>query len=148
MTRIEYLAGGESVRQGPVPWFYKRGYASFHERSAFLSCDNVLLRSIFSLTALLPPSDRFLRQIDCTSPVISCLAPPFSSQISVANLGDSKCVLARLVNGQVCAVPLSHDHKPDRPDERQRILAIGGQVMCLAIKGGGGGETARFLNKQ
>ncbi|CAN0498045.1 unnamed protein product, partial [Ectocarpus sp. 8 AP-2014] len=49
-------------------------------------------------------------------------------KISVANLGDSKCVLARLVNGQVCAVPLSHDHKPDRPDERQRILAIGGQV--------------------
>lgn len=58
---------------------------------------------------------------------IPCHLPP-SSKISVANLGDSKCVLARLVNGQVCAVALSEDHKPDRPDERQRILAIGGQV--------------------
>ncbi|CAN0021588.1 unnamed protein product, partial [Laminaria digitata] len=51
-----------------------------------------------------------------------------SRKVCVANLGDSKCVLATLVNGQVCAVPLSEDHKPDRPDERQRVLAIGGQV--------------------
>lgn len=55
-------------------------------------------------------------------------------KISVANLGDSKCVLARVVNGQTCAVPLSEDHKPDRPDERQRILAIGGQVRLLLRK--------------
>eukprot|EP00752_Nemacystus_decipiens_P005666 g5127.t2 len=48
-------------------------------------------------------------------------------EISVANLGDSKCVLGTMVNGHVCAVALSDDHKPDRPDERQRILAIGGQ---------------------
>ena len=54
--------------------------------------------------------------------------PALVSKISVANLGDSKCVLGTMVNGHVCAVALSDDHKPDRPDERQRILAIGGQV--------------------
>ncbi|CAM9453481.1 unnamed protein product, partial [Ectocarpus fasciculatus] len=67
--------------------------------------------------------------VDCASSGATCvLTTIHDGKISVANLGDSKCVLARLVNGQVCAVPLSHDHKPDRPDERQRILAIGGQV--------------------
>lgn len=52
----------------------------------------------------------------------------------MANLGDSKCVLGTLVNGHVCAVALSDDHKPDRPDERQRILAIGGQVIMSDTK--------------
>ncbi|CBN78332.1 Protein phosphatase 2C containing protein [Ectocarpus siliculosus] len=67
--------------------------------------------------------------VDCASSGATCVLTTIrDGKISVANLGDSKCVLARLVNGQVCAVPLSHDHKPDRPDERQRILAIGGQV--------------------
>ena len=37
-------------------------------------------------------------------------------------------MLGRLINGQMRAIPLSEDHKPDRPDERQRILEIGGQV--------------------
>lgn len=77
--------------------------------------------------------------------------------LQVANLGDSRCVLGRVqpvgagggvknsshlllhgggkagggANGSssnVVAVPLTRDHKPDRPDEHQRILAAGGQV--------------------
>ncbi|KAJ1696071.1 hypothetical protein LUZ63_004583 [Rhynchospora breviuscula] len=43
----------------------------------------------------------------------------------VANCGDSRAVLCR--NGS--AVPLSSDHKPDRPDELQRIQAAGGRVI-------------------
>ncbi|KAJ8464419.1 hypothetical protein OPV22_026971 [Ensete ventricosum] len=38
--------------------------------------------------------------------------------IVVANCGDSRAVLSR---GGV-AVPLSIDHKPDRPDELRRVL--------------------------
>ncbi|XP_062206386.1 probable protein phosphatase 2C 8 isoform X1 [Phragmites australis] len=46
-------------------------------------------------------------------------------RIVVANCGDSRAVLSR---GGV-AVPLSSDHKPDRPDELERVEAAGGRVI-------------------
>ncbi|CAN0909562.1 Protein phosphatase 2C 3 [Linum grandiflorum] len=46
-------------------------------------------------------------------------------KIVVSNCGDSRAVLCR--NG--VAVPLSSDHKPDRPDELLRIEAAGGRVI-------------------
>ncbi|CAL0314522.1 unnamed protein product [Lupinus luteus] len=46
-------------------------------------------------------------------------------EIVVANCGDSRAVLSR---GGV-AVPLSRDHKPDRPDEKRRIEEAGGVVI-------------------
>ncbi|KAK3165945.1 hypothetical protein QOZ80_1AG0039650 [Eleusine coracana subsp. coracana] len=48
-----------------------------------------------------------------------------STHIVVANAGDSRAVLSR---GGV-PVPLSVDHKPDRPDELARIEAAGGRVI-------------------
>ncbi|XP_076952562.1 putative protein phosphatase 2C 8 [Bidens hawaiensis] len=45
--------------------------------------------------------------------------------IVVANCGDSRAVLSR--GG--AAVPLSNDHKPDRPDELERIERSGGTVI-------------------
>ncbi|KAM3373607.1 hypothetical protein ACQJBY_020198 [Aegilops geniculata] len=48
-------------------------------------------------------------------------------RLIVANCGDSRAVLSR---GGV-AVPLSQDHKPDRPDEMARIKAAGGKVMYM-----------------
>nr|CAB3477806.1 unnamed protein product [Digitaria exilis] len=46
-------------------------------------------------------------------------------RIVVANCGDSRAVLCR---GGV-PVPLSTDHKPERPDERVRIESVGGQII-------------------
>uniref|UniRef100_A0A5B6YM54 protein-serine/threonine phosphatase n=1 Tax=Davidia involucrata TaxID=16924 RepID=A0A5B6YM54_DAVIN len=46
-------------------------------------------------------------------------------ELVVANCGDSRAVLCR---GGV-AVPLSDDHKPDRPDEMERVEAAGGRVI-------------------
>lgn len=43
----------------------------------------------------------------------------------VANCGDSRAVMCR--GG--AAIPLSSDHKPDRPDELERIQAAGGRVI-------------------
>lgn len=55
------------------------------------------------------------------------------SKIYCANAGDSRCVLASLENGQYIARDLSIDHKPSRPDERQRIIECGGRVdTCRA----------------
>ncbi|KAF9615082.1 hypothetical protein IFM89_021653 [Coptis chinensis] len=48
-------------------------------------------------------------------------------KIIVANCGDSRAVLSR--GGR--AIPLSFDHKPDRPDELARIEAAGGIVIYL-----------------
>ncbi|KAL9240524.1 hypothetical protein vseg_014732 [Gypsophila vaccaria] len=45
--------------------------------------------------------------------------------VVVANCGDSRAVLCR----DGLAVPLSTDHKPDRPDELARIEAAGGRVI-------------------
>lgn len=46
-------------------------------------------------------------------------------EVVIANCGDSRAVICR--NG--VAVPLSIDHKPDRPDELARIEASGGRVI-------------------
>ncbi|XP_076903727.1 putative protein phosphatase 2C 8 [Bidens hawaiensis] len=45
--------------------------------------------------------------------------------IVVANCGDSRAVLSR--GG--AALPLSNDHKPDRPDELEKIERSGGRVV-------------------
>ncbi|KAF2311806.1 hypothetical protein GH714_026815 [Hevea brasiliensis] len=50
-----------------------------------------------------------------------------SENIVVANCGDSRAILCR--GGR--AVPLSFDHKPDRPDELARIEAAGGRVIFV-----------------
>ncbi|GJN38449.1 hypothetical protein PR202_gb27487 [Eleusine coracana subsp. coracana] len=51
-------------------------------------------------------------------------------RIVVANCGDSRAVLCQgeLID-DTPPVPLSQDHKPDRPDERARIESVGGQVI-------------------
>ncbi|KAL3530798.1 hypothetical protein ACH5RR_010120 [Cinchona calisaya] len=63
--------------------------------------------------------------------VVAILTP---HKIIVANCGDSRAVLCR--DGK--AIPLSDDHKPDRPDELNRIQAAGGRVIywdCPRVQG-------------
>ncbi|XP_057861238.2 probable protein phosphatase 2C 68 [Cryptomeria japonica] len=48
-----------------------------------------------------------------------------NSQIVVGNCGDSRALLCRAGT----PIPLSSDHKADRPDEIERIEAAGGQVV-------------------
>ncbi|KAJ7964564.1 Protein phosphatase 2C-like protein [Quillaja saponaria] len=54
--------------------------------------------------------------------VVAVVTP---DKIVVSNCGDSRAVLCR--NG--VAIPLSSDHKPDRPDELHRIESAGGRVI-------------------
>ncbi|CAN4095836.1 unnamed protein product [Withania somnifera] len=54
--------------------------------------------------------------------VVAVVTP---DKIIVSNCGDSRAVLSR--NG--VAIPLSLDHKPDRPDELNRIQEAGGRVI-------------------
>lgn len=43
------------------------------------------------------------------------------SRAYISNLGDSRAVLFRVTNKEKLAIELSYDHKPIRPDERERI---------------------------
>jgi len=59
-------------------------------------------------------------------------------KLFVANLGDSRAVLGRCSSScgdKLQAIDLSSDQKPDRPDEKERILAAGGTVdqMCFPV---------------
>ncbi|KAI4307588.1 hypothetical protein L6164_030761 [Bauhinia variegata] len=54
--------------------------------------------------------------------VVAVVTP---DKVIVSNCGDSRAVLCR--NG--VAIPLSSDHKPDRPDELLRVQAAGGRVI-------------------
>ena len=46
----------------------------------------------------------------------------------VANVGDSRVVLAQDAGEGLKAVPLTGDHKPEDPLEAQRIKSLGGQI--------------------
>lgn len=63
--------------------------------------------------------------IGCTA-IVCCVR---ADSIIVANAGDSRAVLCRA--GQ--AVPLSEDHKPNAPGERERISNAGGSVLRQQI---------------
>ena len=54
-----------------------------------------------------------------------------SSEIYCANAGDSRSVMWE----RGLAVDLSHDHKPELPEERNRILKAGGEVVDGRVNG-------------
>jgi len=55
-------------------------------------------------------------------------------KVTVANIGDSRAILGRLKKSQdgatakMSAVELSKDHKPELPEEKERIENAGGEV--------------------
>ncbi|XVE58056.1 hypothetical protein DITRI_Ditri04bG0139800 [Diplodiscus trichospermus] len=67
------------------------------------------------------PEDAILKTMGSTAVVVLI----GTEEVVVANCGDSRAVLFR--GGS--AVALSRDHKPDKPDERERVEAAGGSVI-------------------
>eukprot|EP00300_Choanocystis_sp_HF-7_P003393 c12601_g1_i2.p1 GENE.c12601_g1_i2~~c12601_g1_i2.p1 ORF type:complete len:312 (+),score=61.03 c12601_g1_i2:225-1160(+) len=68
-------------------------------------------------------------RVDCSCSGTTCvLAYLQKGRIICANAGDSRCVIGYR-SGKI--VELSHDHKPDNPDERKRILQAGGRVEAM-----------------
>merc|ERR1719362_1449372 len=61
-------------------------------------------------------------------------------RLFVANVGDSKAVLGRSDGSGLQAVDLSREHKPDLPDERQRLEKLGATVaqMQIPVRSDGG----------
>ncbi|CAN4077560.1 unnamed protein product [Withania somnifera] len=46
-------------------------------------------------------------------------------EVVVANCGDCRAILC----SRTVDIPLSNDHKPDRPDEKKRVEAAGGKIL-------------------
>jgi len=62
------------------------------------------------------------------------LAVLSGGRLSVSNCGDSRAVLGRRnPNGSISAHALTMDHKPDKPEERKRILSCGGHLGCRQV---------------
>lgn len=67
--------------------------------------------------------------------------------VTTANIGDSR-ITAAVVDastGALTGVALSIDHKPDRPDEKARILAAGGRVFAVEYDDGVDGPPRVWL---
>lgn len=72
-----------------------------------------------------------------TTACFALIVPP--SRVLLANVGDSRCVLARRTasgGGGVQAIPLTVDAKPSLPEESRRIIASGGVVRQLRYGSG------------
>eukprot|EP00469_Lotharella_globosa_P007693 CAMPEP_0167773810 /NCGR_PEP_ID=MMETSP0111_2-20121227/1642_1 /TAXON_ID=91324 /ORGANISM="Lotharella globosa, Strain CCCM811" /LENGTH=304 /DNA_ID=CAMNT_0007663519 /DNA_START=77 /DNA_END=991 /DNA_ORIENTATION=+ len=70
-------------------------------------------------------------------------------KIYVANLGDSRCVMCTRVGlSSFQATALSKDHKPEDPEEKDRILKAGGRVHPLKGLYGNAGPHRVWLKTQ
>lgn len=69
------------------------------------------------------------------------MASIVGTKLNVYNCGDSRAVLGRRnPNGSISAHALSSDHKPDKPEERKRILSCGGHLGCRQVLVNQGGR--------
>ena len=80
--------------------------------------------------------------------------------VTIANIGDSRITLGRksekardrtaslrnIAFSPMCAVPLSIDHKPDIPKEKERILRTGGRVFAVEYEDGCKGPERVWLS--
>jgi serine/threonine protein phosphatase PrpC len=63
-----------------------------------------------------------------------------------ANIGDSRVTIGKLgPNGKIISEEFTHDHKPDTPDEKKRIIAAGGRVFAVEYDDGIDGPMRVWL---
>ncbi len=69
--------------------------------------------------------------------------------ITGVNIGDSRVIIGKTANGDgsgaIVAEEFTHDHKPDLPEEKKRILAAGGRVFAVEYDDGIDGPPRVWL---
>lgn len=60
------------------------------------------------------------------STCVSMIYTPY--KLITANVGDSRAIMGKHINGEWRACDLTRDHKPSEPDEKARIIAKGGRI--------------------
>lgn len=81
------------------------------------------------------PFGRQSEDIAFSAGCTACSALLTPTEIIVANAGDSRAVLARRNSDKVVGIEMSVDHKPELPEEKQRIEKAGGFVEDNRVKG-------------
>lgn len=97
----------------------------------FLLSNNLKMDASFNLMH----NDLNSSEIDVRCSGATCvLACIQGGKVSVYNCGDSRAVLGRRNSaGAIAAIQLSNDHKPDKPEERKRIISCGGHLGCRQV---------------
>lgn len=68
------------------------------------------------------------------------------NHITGINIGDSRVVIGKEdASGKIVAEEFTHDHKPDTPLEKERILAAGGRVFAVEYDDGIDGPPRVWL---
>lgn len=68
-----------------------------------------------------------------------------SNRIIGVNVGDSRVIIGKEEEGVLLAEEFTHDHKPDSPKEKERILAAGGRVFAVEYDDGIDGPPRVWL---
>lgn len=112
-----------------VAQFVKAHLVGYLEKQSNLKSDtaNAIMKAVKELVDQLVTTNINIA-FSGTTCVFSVLV---EKTLYVANIGDSRCVLCRKKNGDIEAVPLSVDQKPELPEEKARILKAGGRVEPL-----------------
>ena len=58
------------------------------------------------------------------------------NKIISGNVGDSRAVMGRYINGEWINIDLTKDQKPDTPEEKERIIKRGGRVESYKDENG------------
>ena len=97
----------------------------------FIKAANLDMRRAFNMMQ----NDMLSSEFDTKCSGATCtLVMYVNGKLACSNCGDSRAVLGRRAsNGSFIAIPLSNDHKPDKPEERKRILNCGGHVGCRQV---------------
>ncbi len=75
-------------------------------------------------------SETHSKRLDAAASGTTCtLVIHRDKKLWVANVGDSRCVIAKPDGDSFKAIDACRDHKPDIPEERERIISMGGVVM-------------------
>merc|ERR1712244_131062 len=61
------------------------------------------------------------------------------------NIGDSRVIIGKEVDGKLVSEEFTHDHKPDSPKEKERILEAGGRVFAVEYDDGIDGPPRVWL---
>mmetsp|Transcript_31348 Transcript_31348/g.65995 ORF Transcript_31348/g.65995 Transcript_31348/m.65995 type:complete len:366 (+) Transcript_31348:134-1231(+) len=67
------------------------------------------------------------------------------NKLTGVNIGDSRVILGLEKDGKLVAEEFTHDHKPDTPKEKERILAAGGRVFAVEYDDGIDGPPRVWL---